>query len=78
MVNAGPDLPSPRNYHCMVNLNETGDQSEDIVAIIGGFEGETSRSMISRKVLIYNHKMEAKSGPPLIHYRAGHACTIFR
>ena len=49
MVNAGPDLPSPRNYHCMVNLNETGDQSEDIVAIIGGFEGETYVPKTSQK-----------------------------
>ena len=62
----------------MVNLNQTEDQPEDRVAIIGGFVGDFLNIGMSNTVLVYNKQNMARTGPPLIRPRAGHACTIFR
>ena len=75
---AGQIASSPRTEDCVGCKRCETACPTDFLSIRVYLGDETSRSMISRKVLIYNHKMEARSGPPLIHYRAGHACTIFR
>ena len=64
----GPNMPSPRDDHCMVTLHDNR------VMIIGSDNGTTS----PKSVIIYDHEANAFStAPSLLFDRNGGACALF-
>ena len=63
----GPELPEPFWYHCMTKY------SEDEIIIIGGDGPKTKTIMVD-----VPNGFIMNEGPPLIHYRLGHACETFQ
>ena len=68
VVSAGPNLPSPRESHCMVSL------PSGKLMIIGGMPAENKKSVI---VFDPNTNSYNTAVPSLLHERQDFGCTVF-